>query len=276
MGLPQPFYRLLSEEKLLQRLLEEDQETRGAWKEFLRRYSKLFLKIIWQFETDRDEVMDRYLYVCSKLAADDLAILRTFEREYGDDPPQFASWLGTVVRNLCVDAYRAAHGRKRYPRALLELSDLDRKVFELYYWEGWALKEIEQHVANAFDVTEDDVLASLERIKSVLSASSGIPSRANRSPSFLPYDESNPEIAGAVQKRHDPDLTQWAEHWLDTLPSQERLVVRLRFWRGMTGREIADALQISPTYRVYYILKKALRKLRERALEEGHMRTDSK
>ncbi len=113
MNLRRHTYRLLSDQALLARLVAEGPAVDAAWKEFLRRYSNLFLKIIWQFETDHDEVMDKYLYVCSKLAANDLAIVRRFKQAYGDDPPKFSSWLYQIALNLCRDRLKSKSRKAR-------------------------------------------------------------------------------------------------------------------------------------------------------------------
>jgi len=54
----------MHQRSLLERLAKGGAESDAAWKEFLRDYSNLFLKVIWQFEKDREKVMDTYLYVC--------------------------------------------------------------------------------------------------------------------------------------------------------------------------------------------------------------------
>ena len=43
---------------LLDRLLHTESPT-AAWREFLRRYSGLILKVLWQWEHDHDAVMER-------------------------------------------------------------------------------------------------------------------------------------------------------------------------------------------------------------------------
>ena len=53
----------MTEDVLLRELLSAGRRSAQVWKELLRKYSNLFLKIIWQFEKDVDAVMDRYLYI---------------------------------------------------------------------------------------------------------------------------------------------------------------------------------------------------------------------
>jgi DNA-directed RNA polymerase specialized sigma24 family protein len=267
MDLRRRAYRLLSDHALLARLVAEGQEAEAAWKEFLRRYSNLFLKIIWQFETDQDAVMDAYLYVCSRLAANNLAILRKFSHDYSANPPKFTTWLYAVVRNLCVDAHRAAHGRRRYPSAIARLSAFDRLVFALYYWDGYTVEEIEYLTENSPRRNNGSVAEGLARIDASLT-----PVRRQRllhslKPDMLPYADG---MALTRTMPVAPDLLDEAqvEQWLAVLSEEERLVVRLRFWEDMTGSEIADVLSIEPTQRVYSLLKKALKRLRQHTRSE--------
>jgi DNA-directed RNA polymerase specialized sigma24 family protein len=57
----------------------------------------------------------------------------------------------------------------------------------------------------------------------------------------------------------------WVERWLSVLTDQERMIIRLRFWEGMKGSEIAEAMNISPEAKVYTLLQKGLAHLREQA-----------
>lgn len=267
MDLRRHAYRLLSDQALRARLLADGPETEAAWKEFLRRYSNLFLKIIWQFETEQDAVMNTYLYVCSRLAANNLAILRRFRQDHGVTPPKFSTWLYAVVRNLCVDAYRAAQGRRRYPSAIARLSAFDRHLFALYYWDDYTAEEIEHLMASSQQHTNESVVQGLARIEASLTRPAQRSLLRSPKPTKLPYEDGIALMRTMPEASGIPDETQ-IEQWLAILTNEERLVVRLRFWENMTGSEIADALDIVPPYRVYGMLKKALRQLRQHAQRE--------
>ncbi|HLE32490.1 MAG TPA: hypothetical protein VJB38_07790 [Bacteroidota bacterium] len=159
---------VVRDQELLARLFSGDKTAQRAWEDFLESYSNLFLKIIWKIEKDRDTVMERYLHVCSKFAEKDFAILRKFKQKHGENPPKFTSWLGAVVRNMIVDSYRSTEGRRRIPKALKGLHDLDRKVFELYYWRGFGPEEIDQELATGMNGSSESISDILERLDTKL------------------------------------------------------------------------------------------------------------
>lgn len=233
----------------------------------MRRYSNFILKVVWEFETDPDEAMEKYLYVCSHLAANDRAILRKFQQAYGPGKaPRFTSWLYAVVRNLCIDAYRAAQGRRRYPRAVARLSDYDRRVFELYYWEGYAVDQIEHLTAGRHP--GETVAEALARIEAVLTRRAKERAvQAHRRP-VVSYEDGMPtaETNGPEDSIFSP--ASRIEHWLAELSEEEQLIVRLRFWEDLSGPEIARVLGIEPSHRVYRALRKALDHLRGYAIKE--------
>jgi DNA-directed RNA polymerase specialized sigma24 family protein len=240
----------MDDKEILLDLLTGDERQR-AWQTFLGRFSNLLLKVIWHCEEDYDEVMEKYLFVCRKLAENDFARLRKF-RIHDPESVLFTTWLASVTRNLCVDAHRSRFGRKQLPRAIARLSPLDREVFRLYYWKGYTLEELEHSVRNP------EFRDSLERISEVLTG------RTPEAPPFLlPLQENDlpPDDADA----DIDEMRGWLERWMDRLAEKERLIIRLRFWEDMTGPEIARTMNISSEQTVYPLLQKALSHLREQA-----------
>lgn len=253
----------MSKETFFTGLFSGGRESESAWRAFLRQYSNLFLKVIWQFEHEHDEAMEKYLFVCSRLAANGFALLRKYDTSL-ETRPSLAAWLTVVVRNLCVDQHRAKHGRRRYPKALLRLSEYDRKVFELYYWKRYSIEEIEHQIQ---DNRNGGVASSLLRIEEVLTHASAHLAATASPPVTLSYDEN---MLVPVDDDDMPDTDVHA--WLASLPKQERLVVRLRFWEDLTAKEIAAMMKIVPEQRVYSILRSALGRLR--ALGSKHVESE--
>ena len=252
----------MTDEAILQDLLSGTPDLGPAWKMFLGRFSNLLLKIVWQFEKDYDEAMEKYLFVCRKLAENDFARLRRFQH-FGEQAPQFTTWLAAVAHNLCIDSHRARHGRRQLPRAILILSELDREVFRLYYWKGYSFDETAKELEQKLGKTSDSVGDSLSRIRELVS---GAPHPKDDTPVALRPDEDPAQIMS-----HDPDveleeMLQWLEQWIGGLTHQEQLIIRLRFWENLTGPEIAKAMRISPEQKVYPLLQKAIDHLREQAV----------
>lgn len=248
----------MNDSEIVQDLLSGNHPER-AWGTFLNRFSNLILKVIWQSERDYDEVMESYLFVCRKLAEGDFARLRRF-RERGGNAPAFTTWLAVVSRNLCVDAHRSRHGRKQFPRAIMRLADLDREVFRLYYWKGCSLEEIQTKAAR-FGTTPEGVTESISKIELAISANPG--STMPRAV-FVPLDD-NEAVASSADDADLREMEQWLHQWISTLPSQDQMILRLRFWEDMTAPEIARSMKISPVERVYPLLRSALHSLREKA-----------
>lgn len=246
----------MSDEDILRQLLSSG--TTAAWEMFLRRFSNLILKIVWQFEKDYDEAMEKYLFVCRKLAVKDFAVLRKYEHRSDKAAPRFTTWLAAVTQNFCIDAHRATHGRRQLPRAILRLNEFDREVFRLYYWKGYSLEELEQQLSGR--ANHNAVADSLERIQSA-----GVWMTQAIRPTFVPLDEEDARF-GSNEVEHDArEMLSWLERWLDDLDDRARMVVRLWFWENMTGREIAEAMRIAPEQRVYTLLRTTLARLREHA-----------
>jgi len=250
----------VNDEEILTNLLA-GKAGQEPWKAFLIRFSNLILKVIWAFEKDYDEVMEKYLFVCTKLAENDFARLRKFRLKEGPSP-MFTTWLAAVTQNLCIDAHRARHGRKQLPRAVARLEEFDREVFCLYYWRGCSIEELE-HRALLRKLGVASVKESLDRIGHVLS---GQPVAARTPVALVSFDEH--ETAGESDADNDfEELENWLNQWISTLSSQEQMILRLRFWEDMTGPEIANAMRITPRQRVYPLLQRALESLRQKAAQ---------
>ena len=208
--------------------------------------------------------MERYLYVCEKLSAADFAVLRRFNPRHDQHPPKLSTWLTIVVKNLCVEAHRSFHGRKRYPQALLKLSDFDRIVFGLRYWKGYSREEIEEEMKVRRNGTENSVSRSLKKIDSVLTRSPEKSAHVQRNPTIIPLDEHANESASNMDEEAG-ELEAWFENSIRSLSQQERIAIRLRFWEDLTAKEIATIMNISPVRKVYSLLENGLRKLRNLA-----------
>jgi RNA polymerase sigma factor (sigma-70 family) len=227
-----------------------------AWEEFLKRYSNLILKVIWQFEKDRDTVMDAYVYVCSKLVQNNFAILKKYDFNR-PDRPKFSTWLVVVIKNLCIDFFRVSERGKTHALLLRKFTKLEKLVFELYYLKGYPVEEIEKYVREKFGISRS-VIGLIDAVNEKW---------AGGNIEFIRYRE---EISAKAENMVDEnDLCSWVSEAVMDLPELERTIILLKFWEGMSASEIAEILQIYPVARVYKIIEKALQILRKRAEERS-------
>jgi DNA-directed RNA polymerase specialized sigma24 family protein len=140
-----------------------------AWGLFLERHAGAMLAMLRGLGFDRDQAMDRFVYVCEKLSEDDFRRLRSVRRL--GQRSELTPWLRAVVRNLCVNWAWSLEGRRRLLKSIGRLSELDRRVFQLHFWNGRAPSEIFEHLRCTYrhDLSLLDVFESLERILSRLS-----------------------------------------------------------------------------------------------------------
>ena len=233
-------------------------DTKRAWDLFLERYADAIFGQLRGMGFDYDDAMDRFVYVCEKLSEDDCRRLRSvrFAGQHGELVP----WVRTVVKNLCVSWAWSQDGRKRLFKSIQNLSKLDQRVFELYYWRGFSPAEVEEQLRReAMTVAPGEVFESLERVISSLSANrlwrlASNLLRARRSPSF----EELSELAGVriepVASGPSPEeeavareARAWLESSLSSLTPRERLVIQLRFEQALTLAEIARTVGSSQT-----------------------------
>lgn len=252
---------------LLDCLQEGRKRTETAWKEFLDIYSKLILKIIWQYEHDRDSVMEKYLYVCEKLINNNFAILRKFNPDGREHTPKFSTWLTIVVKNLCVEKHRKDHGRKRLPKAILKLNAVDQIVFKLYYWKGCTVEEIQHCLinANANPVNENTVTASIERIQNII-MSKGY-NRNNEKVTLISYDDEHkyPDLIISA----NIDAVDWGRVnlILKNFTNRERLIFSMRFFEDLSAPEIGEIINEPSIRKIYTVLENILKEIRRQMFE---------
>src|SRR5208282_5318471 len=115
---------------------------------------------------DRDEAMDVYVQICEQLSA------RGFERLKKQDASRgtLGGWLAVIARHAIVDWIRSRKGRRRLFQAVKDLSALEQRIFEMYYWDGWTPSEIAERLASEQCQRADlaAVLDALERIQAAL------------------------------------------------------------------------------------------------------------
>jgi DNA-directed RNA polymerase specialized sigma24 family protein len=257
----------------LRALLVEDPE-RG-WRAFVDQYTPTLLGLIARAGiVDRDDAGDVYVRVCERLAADRCARLRQRDPRRG----ALAAWLTIVVRHTAVDWVRSRAGRRRLFGVIRELPPVDRRVFELRYWEHRDAAEVvellrgEGHGA----IGLANVLQSLHRIHEAMTDRhrAELLSLAARRLAPASLDEMSAEPASdvpAADPEHRLRARELNAHFvsaLEALPVEDAAIVRLTFVQGWSRGRVQRALhldQLGPE-RITSILDRLRALLAERGL----------
>ena len=240
----------LSDRELRERLISDAD---AGWRAFVDQYSPRLLQLIEQCGVrDRDDVMDLYVHVCERLAADDCARLRRHDPAKG----ALSSWLGTVVRRMLVDWVRSQRGRKRLFGSIKALPPVDQEVFERYYWRRHSPSEMADLILgpSGRGIGLAAVFASLERIERALTERqrTDLMALAARSGAALALeDEEGEPVVPVASEAPDPEAALLAERQsqqlaaaMQTLPAEDRVIVSMRVVDGLTLPEIKRALHL--------------------------------
>lgn len=256
--------------RLLERLRSDPER---AWHEFLDRHAATILDHLRRLGFEGDQAMERFVYVCEKLAEDRCRRLRSvrFVGRHGEIDP----WLRTVVERLSVSWAWSVAGRRRLLRPIERLGDLDQRVFALHFWSGLSPAAIEEQLRaehRAVDLAA--VLDALSRVLDVLSPTKLwrlVAARARRGTPVPLTDEASDgrplEPAAAVADPEAALLRKEAEtrldHALAFLTSRERLAIQLRYEESLTFGDIGALLGCS-VRQARTIHDRALTRLRDR------------
>ena len=252
-----------------------------AWHRFINRYSGLIYSIVRRhlLTEDEDEIRSVYVDILKTLYEGEL------EKYRGEAP--LATWLIVSTRSRTIDAARKRHGRIRTPAGYDRLSGFDKKVFQLFYIDRLPL-EIVVHTLdwNGLSTNVDDIVGSVHRIESTLGQrylrrldeEHGARKFGPGSISTLKYligqrveFEERSAAGRADQPLLEEQVHETARRLREAvagLPPEERELVRLRFERGLSAREISEKLELGGQRRAYTLIDKVVRKLR-RSLRSG-------
>ncbi len=237
----------------LRALLIEDAE--AGWRAFIDQYTPALLACIERAGIrDRDEAMELYVSTCERLAADDCARLRRHDPGKGS----LGAWLAVLVRNVMVDWVRSRAGRRRLFGSIKRLPPLDRRVFELFFWENRSVAEIVGLVAAEFGAPLlVDVLDSLDRVQTALTDRQRSELLASMTRTTVPAsqdsvsddDEPQYDVADTTVDTEGDLQAREAERRLndalDRLPIEDAAIARLRYGEGLSLGEIRRALHLS-------------------------------
>jgi DNA-directed RNA polymerase specialized sigma24 family protein len=253
----------------LRTLIREDPA--AGWRAFIDQYTPLLVGLIRRAGLDdRDEVMEVYVVVCERLSAQNFARLKTQDAQRGS----IGGWLAVMTRHAAVDWIRSKKGRRRLFQAVRDLSPLDQRVFELFYWDDRTPSEICEIERTPLAA----VLESLERIQCALSDRhrGELLALAVRSKPAIALDETD-AADHIADPRMDPEtaartaqVTERFEAAIRSLPAEDAAIVRLKYVEGLSNAGIEKAIGVSVTAsRMHDILTRLRSTLRTLGIDEG-------
>ena len=255
-----------------------------TWNLFLQKYNDLMTAVIAKLVQDHDVQMELYTYSLEQLKKDNLKKILSYydqQRAY-----TFEVWIAGVTRNCCVDWFRKK-GRNRLLKCIENLPELDQHIFKYVYHRGFSLEATYQLIKSkhGYDEPYDNMIDKLNNIEDVLSRESKwriLEARQTLFPLFS-YDEldSGDETSILhVTSEKDDDLTaegqmirteteQILNEALQSLPTQEKLIIQLHLFKGMTLEQTARILKMRNIWQLHRKLKKALKILKSKLKEKG-------
>jgi RNA polymerase sigma-B factor len=225
----------------------------------------------------RDELIEAHLRLAEHLArrfnsrgvpledlvqVASLGLVKAVERFEPERGLEFSTFATPTIVGELKRYFRDKGWAVRVPRRVQELHvEINSLVGVLTQRLGRS-PTIEE-LARASGTSEEEVLEAMEAAQAYRSASIDAPTGG---------DESGIGLAGQLG---DDDANLFAaenrllvESLVDTLPKREQLIMRLRFYEGMTQTQIAERLGISQMH-VSRLLSRSLAQLRDRLEYEG-------
>lgn len=244
-----------------------------AWDEFLREFAPLILQVVHLFERDQDRIDDCFVFVCEQLKRNDLKRIRRFD---ASGAASFPTWLRAVVRNLCIDWHRKRFGRPRLYRSVDRLPELEREIFRCIHMRGLSENET-FHTVRALhpSLTRIQLADGLSHIEEALNPRQAwlLTTSHPRLESLSGWSKGSKELGKekeVASTGRDPEEEASRRERLaalrtalNHLPTQQRLLVRLRFEQELSLEQIAQLTQIGSPLKVQRALQKAVAAMRE-------------
>ncbi len=243
-----------------------------AWAGFLETYSPYILQTAKLFERDADPLADCFLFACEGLSEKGFRRLRAFKP---GGSAQFTTWLRVVVRNLCMDWHRKEFGRHRVFQSIAKLGALEQEIFQCIYDQGLSQDESLNFLrVNYPSLKMAEIEAGMDRVRSALTDRQIWLAGARRR-ALLPLKrdpEGKPQ--NAITEVVDPapsaesmlvmnEQRAALERALSRLSKPERLLIRLRFERGLTLQETASLMGLKDAQAVDRRQRDIIEKLRK-------------
>jgi RNA polymerase sigma factor (sigma-70 family) len=249
------------------------QQPEQAWRVFIDRYADSIFSLIRSLGFDYDQSMDRFVFVCEKLCEKNYRRLKAIK--YAGSRGELLPWVRQVVKRLCINWAWSEDGRRRLLKPIQQMSPIEQRIFELYFWHGLLPSQIDECLRQEHfaEIEPATVFEALDNIFSKLSEKKlwrliSNHARARRLVSLDSLDdESNvtweppdeqPDPEHGLLKREQDQLLQDA---LTYLPERQVLVLQFHFEHGLSPREIGGMLRLDEA-EVKNLVKTGIERLR--------------
>lgn len=286
---------------LLERVVAGEQR---AWQQLVERYLGFIYTIAHHYgQEDRELVDDLVLAALEGLrrpSADgvEFARLRRYlesVERYGRRG-RFTSWLALVLRNIFRDWFRSQRGRRKLPRDVEKLGELERQVYAGLAWQGLSERELlhalsgrhphldqerlEQAIArveralgrHGLDRIWADLLVRRPMLLQAGGEALALENLADPSPTSRPDQLLQLKQEQQRLRRLAGCLVQA----LHSLPEVPRTVLLMQLLQGMSGEQIRRAMGFRKRQRVYDELARARRLLGKALRDEGFGPADAR
>lgn len=214
-----------------------------------------------RYRFDDDEAEEFASIVNLKLVEDDCAVLRTYEQR-----SKFSTWISVVVQREALDFRIATWGKWHASAEAKRLGPAALELEQLVYRDGQTLEAAFTVVMWNHPITREALQAIADRLPA-------------RDPRRWQVELDETELAAkpvavddALLEKHRHRVAQrlsaHLSKWIRDLPDEDRLILQLRFERGMSVAQIARSLQLDQKS-LYPRIKKLLDGMKEMLLENG-------
>lgn len=196
---------------------------------------------------DLDEAADLASWVRLRLLEDDYAILRKFRSESA-----IGTYLTVVIAMLARDYSVQQRGRWRPSAAAVRFGPIAVRLETLMHRKGYRFEEAAQLLRTSGETTLTDnqlagVVAKLPRREALR------PKRTGEEPlvSIASGESSDGAVIQNEIEGERARVHALMQAWIANQSTEERLMLQMRFWQGMSVADIARALRVEqkPLYR---------------------------
>ena len=243
------------------------------WHGFVDRYTGLLHAIISRYVFDREEIRTVYIDVLTDLYR---GKLQTYQGRSA-----LSTWLVPLARNSAIDHVRKRLGRQLIPDEIRAMGETAVQIYQLYYLEGLSLEAVIHRMgASSNHLNHETVVEHLSDIENrlhprtlrTLSYRTHAMALGETSAKLLEFLDSMRNEMEDQSARESPEYSMMEAEarqtvarvlsMVEQLSPDEREVLTLHYQEGLTAKEIATRIQVDGPRKVYLILERIMRKLR--------------